>query len=658
MSIVAALDKVLFFNASSKYSVLRMKTEDSSVPAEARSPYRYHDHLIRFTAVGIELPQTDTVKIEMDGEWKDGKYGLQLQVDHWQEIVPPTLEGVRNYLASGLLKGIGEKTADAIIEKFGINALEILEHVDCPICGDRRGKMNLNTAKDLWRCNYCGEGGGMLSLYAKVYGVSNSDAYREICDALAVNGFSPDYTVPEKTTPAEAEQSDAASVQEVHQTLSMLLSMLTLIPAHREHLRSVRGLSDDEITRFGFKSTPPPFLCRSLTNRLVKAGCRVQGVPGFYVDDNGCWTVKFHQRTSGIIIPIFGVDGLIHGAQIRLDHPLKDKDDPPEKTGVKYLTLSSTGKRMGTTSGSPIHFVGDPCSRVVYVTEGCLKADVAHVLMHRTFVATLGANNTAKLDELFAFLHRNGTEEIIEAEDMDKYSNEMVGKGASKIYALAARHGMRCRRLTWNPNYKGIDDWQLALRRKEQKMKEDPGMTFKEQYLNGLCGLEMLEACTEKWHAMKVDSISLRDYLGLTEQEYDAYLQTAPGVSFRELLDSQRKTQRFRVYQLDLEHGETRAFAFGGIDALHKAGFQQPPAAEYTLVYDGELICPVGQDERDILERIFARYNQAFPPDYHGRSIAPSDVLELYDESERRYFYCDMAGFLQVKFSPALAKKA
>ena len=128
MSIVAALDKVLFFNASSKYSVLRMKTEDSSVPTEARSPYRYHDHLIRFTAVGIELPQTDTVKIEMDGEWKDGKYGLQLQVDHWQEIVPPTLEGVRNYLASGLLKGIGEKTADAIIEKFGINALEILEH--------------------------------------------------------------------------------------------------------------------------------------------------------------------------------------------------------------------------------------------------------------------------------------------------------------------------------------------------------------------------------------------------------------------------------------------------------------------------------------------------------------------------------------------------
>lgn len=128
-------------------------------------------------------------------------------------------------------------------------------------------------------------------------------------------------------------------------------------------------------------------------------------------------------------------------------------------------------------------------------------------------------------------------------------------------------------------------------------------------------------------------------------------------VSFQELLDSQRKTQRFRVYQLDLEHGETRAFAFGGIDALHKTGFQQPPAAEYTLVYDGELICPVRQDDRDILERIFERYNQAFPG-LSWPQHCPSDVLELYDESERRYFYCDMAGFPQVKFSPALAKKA
>jgi len=103
------------------------------------------------------------------------------------------------------------------------------------------------------------------------------------------------------------------------------------------------------------------------------------------------------------------------------------------------------------------------------VTEGALKADIAHALTGRTFAATIGANNTAGLDALFAFLSRNGTEEIIEAEDMDKYHNKAVHQGASKVHQLALKHGMACRQLIWDPAYKGIDDWQLALHRKEQQ---------------------------------------------------------------------------------------------------------------------------------------------------------------------------------------------
>ena len=81
-----------------------------------------------------------------------------------------------------------------------------------------------------------------------------------------------------KTVP----QSNKASPAEIHQTLSLLLAQLTLRPAHREHLRSPkRGLSDEQIDALGFKSTPPPFLCRSITERLIKQGCKVQGVPGF-----------------------------------------------------------------------------------------------------------------------------------------------------------------------------------------------------------------------------------------------------------------------------------------------------------------------------------------------------------------------------------------
>ena len=44
--------------------------------------------------------------------------------------------------------------------------------------------MNVNFVKNVWRCNYCGEHGGMLNLYAGVNHTTNSEAYREICDAL------------------------------------------------------------------------------------------------------------------------------------------------------------------------------------------------------------------------------------------------------------------------------------------------------------------------------------------------------------------------------------------------------------------------------------------------------------------------------------------
>ena len=128
MGIVAAFDKVLFFNEANKYCVLRLKTADDMIPADAKSPYRYSDHLIRFTAVGYDLPRTNAIQMELDGVWQSGRYGCQLQVEHWQEIVPPTLEGIRGYLASGLLKGIGQKTADVIVQRFGIDALNVLEH--------------------------------------------------------------------------------------------------------------------------------------------------------------------------------------------------------------------------------------------------------------------------------------------------------------------------------------------------------------------------------------------------------------------------------------------------------------------------------------------------------------------------------------------------
>ena len=543
-----------------------------------------------------------------------------------------------------------------IMDVAGILRLNIRRRIpgqayaDCPICGDRRGKLNLNLAKDAWRCNYCGAGGGMLALYARVYGISNSDAYREICDALAVDGFATETFREDGPPVGDLPQAASASPQEVHQTYSMLLSMLNLLPVHRKHLREVRGLTDQQIDAFQFRSTPPTALCRIYAERLRRAGCKVEGVPGFYLNDYGKWTIRFYSRTSGIIIPIVGVDGLIRGIQTRLDHPLRDKDDPPDREGIKYLTLSSAGKPGGVSSGSPIHFVGDPCARVVYVTEGPLKADIAHALTGRSFAAVLGAGNLAGLDGLFAFLGRSGTKEIIEAADMDKYRNAMVDAGSSRVAELARKYGLECRRLTWNPNCKGIDDWLLSLREKTEQGRGKPRMTWKEAYLHGQLAFADLRSETEQWRSTHGDDSGLGAALGLTEEEYKALVRGDGGL--KAFLDRQRRRQRFRIYQLALERGQVVPFAFTGLEGLRKAGFAQPPPSYYRLVHEGELICPNDQSEQAILERIFTRYNDDLPADYGGHSLSPSDVVELCRAEGSRYFYRDKAGFAPVRFSP------
>lgn len=79
-------------------------------------------------------------------------------------------------------------------DEFPFNIMDVVEllhlrirrqqsnsvYVDCPFCGDRRGKMNVNFVKNVWRCNYCGEHGGMLGLYARLNNTTTSDAYWEI----------------------------------------------------------------------------------------------------------------------------------------------------------------------------------------------------------------------------------------------------------------------------------------------------------------------------------------------------------------------------------------------------------------------------------------------------------------------------------------------
>ena len=182
-------------------------------------------------------------------------------------------------------------------------------------------------------------------------------------------------------------------------------------------------------------------------------------------------------------------------------------------------------------------------------------------------------------------------------------------------------------------------------------------MTFRDRYLYGACAFSEIDACVEQWHKTQPDGVSLQAYLGLLDEEYHAFLQPGGNARLAALLNAQRKQIGCRIYQLEFTDTEkTKPFAFSGIDALHKAGFQQPPASEYRLVRDEMLYCPKDEPDLAVLERVFDRYNGKLPADYPGRCIAPSDVLELYDTEKRRYYYRDMKQFVPVAFSPLLAR--
>ena len=81
--------------------------------------------------------------------------------------------------------------------------------------------------------------------------------------------------------------------------------------------------------------------------------------------------------------------------QIRLDVPIKDENDSPDKSGTKYIWLSSVGKEMGTSSGSPVHFVGDPfpadrvCLLCLLIHEPALPVTANHIFIHYKLVLFL-----------------------------------------------------------------------------------------------------------------------------------------------------------------------------------------------------------------------------------------------------------------------------
>lgn len=118
--------KTIYQNPDNGFCVYVYQTMEGDVPPAAKSTY-YKGEGCEFTATGSKLPATSAIEVELNGRWIAGKRGLQLAVDSFSEILPQTIEGIRGYLSSGLIKGIGEKTAELITDRFGTDTFKIMD---------------------------------------------------------------------------------------------------------------------------------------------------------------------------------------------------------------------------------------------------------------------------------------------------------------------------------------------------------------------------------------------------------------------------------------------------------------------------------------------------------------------------------------------------
>ena len=108
-----AVERITYYNEENGYSVIRLNVEGAS-------------ELV--TVVG-NLPEVQPGEsLRLEGCWtKHPQYGRQFKAEWCEQILPATVEGLKAYLGSGMIKGVGPVTAKRIVQRFGVDTLEVLD---------------------------------------------------------------------------------------------------------------------------------------------------------------------------------------------------------------------------------------------------------------------------------------------------------------------------------------------------------------------------------------------------------------------------------------------------------------------------------------------------------------------------------------------------
>ncbi|HRT29564.1 MAG TPA: ATP-dependent RecD-like DNA helicase [Kiritimatiellia bacterium] len=117
-TVTGSVESIVFRNDETGYTVCSVKTQGGGV--------RQHDAVV--TVVGSCAAIWEGEEIHAEGEWvRHPSHGQQFQAKTITCITPTSTEGIRRYLASGMIKGIGPKFAQRIVDHFGERTLEVID---------------------------------------------------------------------------------------------------------------------------------------------------------------------------------------------------------------------------------------------------------------------------------------------------------------------------------------------------------------------------------------------------------------------------------------------------------------------------------------------------------------------------------------------------
>lgn len=131
------LERIVYENLDTGYIVGRLSARD-------------HAELI--TVVGNLASVNPGESLLLQGEWVDNaKYGRQFQIEKYETVLPANVVGLRKYLGSGLIKGIGPKMAALIVRKFGMDTMDVIEHEPEKLARvPGIGRKRVETIKEAW----------------------------------------------------------------------------------------------------------------------------------------------------------------------------------------------------------------------------------------------------------------------------------------------------------------------------------------------------------------------------------------------------------------------------------------------------------------------------------------------------------------------------